>query len=78
MSDSPKLQSEVRAESMKLTAVVMRLEAVNKLFDSAAFLGQGKEMDDLRLQIHALIDARLDHNARIMQLTREMMDLPPP
>lgn len=62
---------------MQLAGVTMRFDAVQKLFDSACFLGQGQEMDNLRLQLHALLDARLDHNARIMQLTREMMNLPP-
>lgn len=74
MSDK---QAQCRAEALKLAAVTMRFDATQKLFDSAAFLSQGQEMDTLRLQLHALLDARLDHNARIMQLTREMMDLPP-
>jgi len=70
-------QTQCRNEALALAAVTMRSEALQKLFDSAAFLGQGQEMDNLRLQLHALLDTRLDHNARIMQLSRQMMEFPP-
>lgn len=63
---------------MLLAGVTMKFDAIQKLFDSAAFLGQGEELDKLRLELHALLDVRLDHNVRMMQLTREMMNLPPP
>lgn len=76
MSNLQTLQAEVRATHIRLAGVVMRTEATHKLFDSAAFLGQGEELDNLRLQLHALLDEKLDHNVRIMQLTRQMMELP--
>lgn len=76
MSDAQaKIQQECKAASMKLAAVVMRIDATQKLFDSAAFMGLGQEADKFRQELHALLDERLDHNARVMQLTRQLMEL---
>lgn len=76
MSDERKsIDVEIRKASIQLSSIIMRIEATQKLFDSAAFLGNGEASDVLRMELHALLDQRLDHNARIMQLTRQNMEL---
>jgi hypothetical protein len=76
VSDSVEsLQAECRQANLLLAGVVMRMDATQKIHDSAAFLGNGAECDKLRQELHELLDQRLDHNARVMQLTRRMMEL---
>lgn len=75
MSSHNEIRAEMNAAQLKLTGVLMRTEAVQKLVDSAAFLGQGEELDNLHLHLHALLDEKLDLCVRIMQLTRAMMEL---
>lgn len=77
MSSMKQLQTLAKQETTQIAGVIMRTEAITKMYECASFLNQGKEMDELRLQLHALLDVRLDHQNRVMHLTREMMQLPP-
>jgi hypothetical protein len=54
---------------------MMRTDGELKLFESAAFLGQGVELDTIRLRLHALLDEKLDSCSRVMQLSRQLLNL---
>jgi hypothetical protein len=46
------------------------------IFNAAAALQNGKEMDELRARIHNTVDAMLDNNVTLFMLTAMMMKLP--
>jgi hypothetical protein len=68
VSKSPTLEEQQKEATALLAGSAIQFDGIYKLFEAHAFLSDGEQMDKLRLQLHALLDARLDHTARIMQL----------
>jgi hypothetical protein len=76
VSKTEELQQQQRVATVKLTGATIQMEATAKLYDASTFIGDNVEADKLRQQLHALLDAKLDHSARIMQLARDIMQQP--
>lgn len=77
MSSQQEKRRQCQLAAAALAGITMRFDATCKLYDSAVFLRQGQEADKFRMELHELLDQRLDHTGRLMQLTREMIELPP-
>lgn len=78
---TPEQQSvarQLQAAHVQMHAAGNQYNALKIMHDSSIFNGNTKEADELRLRCHAELDNILDASARIQQLTRKMMESPPP
>lgn len=58
---------------MMSTSLQQRYAGELNIFNAAASLSNGKEMDELRARIHNTVDAMLDNNVTLFMLTRMML-----
>lgn len=49
-------------------------DGTKALYNAACWTGNGKAAQGHRETLHALLDAELDHQASIMQLTRKLLE----
>lgn len=69
------LRGQTVLTNLKLSELTMKIEATTQLHNTSAFAGDGSQADLYRQELHALLDAKLDGFARIMQLARELMQI---
>lgn len=69
---------ELQAAHVKMHAAGNQYNALKVMHDACIFNGNTQEADQLRLRCHAELDNMLDASARIQQLSRKMMESPPP
>lgn len=70
------LQQRVHECSLMSSSLQQRYAGELNIFNAAAALQNGKEMDELRARIHNTVDAMLDNNVTLFMLTAMMMKLP--
>lgn len=58
---------------MMSTSLQQRYAGELNIFNAAASLSNGKEMDELRARIHNTVDAMLDNNVTLFMLTRMIL-----
>lgn len=68
------IMQRMKDEQMRMLALTHQYEGTKKLFDAAAMSNNGVQCDELRFQLHTLLDAQLDLVASTMILTRAFMD----
>lgn len=64
------VMKRLQDEQMKLVGLGHQYDGTKKLFDAAAMQNDGAKCDELRFQLHTLLDMQLDLVASSMLLTR--------
>jgi hypothetical protein len=67
------LQQRMHECSLLSTSLQQRYAGELNIFNAAAALQNGKEMDELRARIHNTVDQMLDNNVTLFMLTGMMM-----
>jgi hypothetical protein len=70
------LQQRIHDCSLMSSSLQQRYAGELNIFNAAAALQNGKEMDELRARVHNTVDAMLDNNVTLFMLTAMMMKLP--
>lgn len=81
--DANALQQRIGEMQIQAHAFGQRYSAYIIMFNAAAQLGDSRDMDNMREQVHGVVDHILDTNAQIFMLTRQLIALqsqpnPPP
>lgn len=68
------LAQALRREALNVTVAQHRYEGARNRFNAASMEGSGKEAEEARQELHALLDVMLDSAACSMMLSRQMME----
>lgn len=68
------IMKRLQDEQMKLVGLSHQYDGIKKLFDAAAMQNDGTKCDDLRFQLHTILDMQLDLVASSMLLTRAFIE----
>ena len=68
------VMKRLQDEQMKLVGLGHQYDGIKKLFDAAAMQNDGMKCDELRFQLHTLLDMQLDLVASSMLLTRAFIE----
>lgn len=68
------VMKRLQEEQMKMVGLSHQYDGIKKLFDAAAMQNDGRRCDELRFQLHTLLDAQLDLVASTMVLTRSFIE----
>ncbi len=71
--DANALQQRIGEMQIQAHALGQRYAAFIMMFNAAAQLNDAKDMDNVREQVHGVIDNILDTNAQIFMLTRHLI-----
>jgi hypothetical protein len=69
------LQQELNIASNLAASLGQKHSGLMNIYNSACIVGNRRDMDNVRAQIHECLDQLLDTNARIFMLTRKMTGL---
>lgn len=68
------IMKRLQEEQMKIVGLAHQYDGIKKLFDAAAMQNDGSRCDELRFQLHAILDVQLDLVASTMLLTRSFIE----
>lgn len=68
------IMKRLQEEQMKMVGLAHQYEGIKKLFDAAAMQNDGRQCDELRFQLHSILDMQLDLVASTMVLTRSFIE----
>ncbi len=71
------IQRRIQELSVLNSSLQQRYAGEQNIFNAAAALANGKEMDEMRGRIHATVDAILDNKATLFMLTTMLLRSPP-
>lgn len=69
-----RLQAMLNQQSIEGAALNLRYTGLINMFSAACMVNNGRDMDNLREQIHGLVDNILDSNATTHMLTRQLIE----
>ncbi len=69
------IQKELNVASNNAVAISQEYTGLIHIYNSTCIVGNKRDMDNVRAQIHNCLDQLLDANARIFMLTRKMTGL---
>lgn len=75
MSDMADLQKQEKKNNSDTGVVTMKFEAISQLFLAASIQDDNVQADLLRQQLHALLDQKLDCQARAVQIAKKLLQL---
>ena len=67
------IQKEIGSKNVDHCVVSMQMEGVRKLYCTAVHMKDGVKADHYRSEMHELLDKQMDIEARLMQLTNELL-----
>lgn len=67
------IRAKLNEASVQMYTASQRYQATHDLYRAACAENNGKQADDLRLQLHALLDILLDCTATMEMLTRQLL-----
>lgn len=70
-----KLLQQINDEQLKLVRLSHQFEGTKKLFDASALESDHRKMDELRTNLHNLLDMQLDSSSTSLLLARQLMEL---
>lgn len=68
------IMKRLQDEQMELVGLTHQYDGTKKLFDAAAMQNDGQKCDEIRFQLHTLLDMQLDLVASSMLLTRAFIE----
>jgi hypothetical protein len=68
-----RLQAMLRDEQIRSASLGQRYSGLMNLFNAACTVNDVRDMENMRDQIHGIVDQILDSNATIYMLTRQVM-----
>lgn len=69
-----RLQALLAEANVAGASYQMRYGAFLQMYNSASLTNSHAEMDNIRAQIHAVVDMILDNNTTLMMLTRQLVE----
>lgn len=75
MNNEQRLRRQISDMTVEISVLSTRIGGLQQIFHSAALSGNAAEMDNLRNQIHAVLDDQLDKVATLYMLSRQLSDI---
>lgn len=67
------LQAQIADLSVASASLTTKIEGFHKIYNAACIAGVPRDMDNMREQLHALLDLQLDQNASLFMLMRQLI-----
>lgn len=69
------LKRQIAELNVRNAALATRTAGTHQIYNSACIVGNTTDMDNLREQLHAMLDEQLDQNASLFMLVRQLTSL---
>lgn len=78
MSDVVRLRSQIAELNLRANSLSLQISGLHQMYNAACIIANTRDMDNLREQLHALLDQQLDQNASLFMLTRQLIQAQSP